>query len=124
MSIFREDFLNRVKSRGAPAKPKESATQLENGGAQTPDTLEELVKQAKAAGRTGPLVVGPPRSSLKSSWREETKALEQQFPEEFATAANTAGAACRRPERELASPLVTSSPARGAIAKDDATNGA
>jgi hypothetical protein len=66
MSIFREDFLSRVKSRGASVKTQEEPpTQSENVPEQKPDTqMEELARKARAAGHTGPLVVGPPRSSL------------------------------------------------------------
>ncbi len=84
MSIFREDFLSRVKSRGASVKTQEPPTP-ENVPEQKPDTqMEELVRKARAAGHTGPLVLGPSRSSLKQdSWRDNAKWLEENCPEEF-----------------------------------------
>jgi hypothetical protein len=75
MSIFREDFLSRVKSRGASVKTQEPPTQSEN------------------AGHTGPLVLGPSRLSLKPFWREDAKWLEENYPEEFG-----ASKAVRSPE--------------------------
>ena len=82
MSIFRKDFLSRVKSRETPAKPQEPATKAQNVPHRRPDTVEELARAARAAGHGGPLVVGPSRSSL-NSWRDDARALEQEFPEEF-----------------------------------------
>lgn len=84
MSIFREDLLSRIKSRGASVKTQEPPTQSENVPEQKPDTqMEELARKARAAGHTGPLVVGPLRSSLKHFWRDDAKWLEENCPEEF-----------------------------------------
>jgi hypothetical protein len=88
MSIFEKDFLERVKSRGASAKAQESNLQSQNVSLQKragqPDSVEELARKARAAGRTGPLVLGPSRSSLKGSWRDDAKWLEENFSEDFA----------------------------------------
>jgi len=88
MSVFGKDFLERVKSRGASVKAQESNAQSQNVSlrkrAGQPDSVEELVRKARAAGRAGPLVLGPSRSSLKGSWRDAAKWLEENFPEDFA----------------------------------------
>jgi hypothetical protein len=60
MSIFEKDFLERLKSRGAPAKPQQSVRQSENGqnGTEQPDSEEELASKARSV---GPLIVGSSR---------------------------------------------------------------
>ena len=83
MSIFGKDFLERVKSRGASAKPQESVSQSENGenGAEQPDSTEELAREARTA---GPLILGPClRLGVKGSWRDDACLLEEFYPEEF-----------------------------------------
>jgi hypothetical protein len=75
MSIFEKDFLERLKSRGASAKPQESVSQSENGenGVEQQNSTEELAMKARAA---GPLILGPcVRSRVKGSWREEAICL-------------------------------------------------
>jgi len=83
MSIFGKDFLERVKSRGASAKPQESVSQSENGenGAEQPNSTEELAREARTA---GPLILGPClRSRWKGSWRDDARILEELYPEDF-----------------------------------------
>jgi hypothetical protein len=67
MPVFEKDFLERVKLRGASAKAQESIAQPENGPHQKragqPDSVEELARKARAAGRTGPQVLSPSRST-------------------------------------------------------------
>jgi hypothetical protein len=87
MSVFEKDFLERVKSREASAKAQECNAQSQNISLQKkagqPDSVEKLVKKARAAGHAGPLVVGPSRSSLKGSWRDDARILEELYPEDF-----------------------------------------
>jgi hypothetical protein len=58
---------------------------LGNGKAhiQQQAAIQELVSKARAAGHTGPLVVGPSPSGLKHSWRDDAKWLEENFAEDF-----------------------------------------
>jgi hypothetical protein len=79
MSIFREDFLSWVKSRGASVKTQEPPTPSENVPEQKPDTVEELARKARAAGHTGPLVVGPARSSLKNSSKPDDSTYDPRL---------------------------------------------
>lgn len=69
--VFSQKFLDRLRrSRAETGEPL--------------DTVEELVRKARAAGHSGPLVVGPPRASLKQdSWRDDAKRLEENCPDEF-----------------------------------------
>jgi hypothetical protein len=84
MSIFEKDFLERVKSPKTPTQTQEAIKQSENVPEQRPDTMEELARKARAAGHTGPLVLGPSGSGLKGSWRDDAKWLEENFPEDYA----------------------------------------
>jgi hypothetical protein len=63
-----------------------------NGAAQASEhgpSIEELVRQAPAAGHTGPLIIGSPhlqspgRRNGKGSWRDDARLLEELYPEEF-----------------------------------------
>jgi hypothetical protein len=79
-----KDFLSRVKSGGASVKTQEPPTQSENVPEQKPDTqMEELARASRAASHTGPLVLGPSRSSLKPFWRDDAAWLEENCREEF-----------------------------------------
>jgi hypothetical protein len=81
MPIFEKDFLARVKARRAPAKSQQSVSQSESiqKGAEHPNSMDEL---ARARGHTGPRIVGPPKhSSIKGSWRDDAKWLEENFEE-------------------------------------------
>jgi len=53
-------------------------------GAQQSNGTQELTRQARAAGWAGPLVLGPSRSSLKGSWRDDAKCPEENLPEDYA----------------------------------------
>jgi hypothetical protein len=44
---------------------------------------KELARQTRAASQTGPLVLGPSRSSSKDSWRDDARFLEELYPEDF-----------------------------------------
>jgi hypothetical protein len=90
MSIFEKDFLERVKSPKTPTQTQEAIKQSENVPEQRPDTVEELARKARAAGHTGPLVLGPSGSGLKGSWRDDAKWLEENFPEDYAAPKTTA----------------------------------
>jgi hypothetical protein len=90
MSIFEKDFLDRVKSAKAPTKTREAVQQSENVPEQRRDTVKGLLRQARAVGRTRPRVVEPSRSSLKVSWRDDAKWLEENFPEDYAVPKTTA----------------------------------
>ena len=70
------------KNEGGTAKPDlHSGVYTEKEA--DPEELEELVREARAAGHTGPLILGPSRSSLKHSWRDDARWLEENVPEEF-----------------------------------------
>jgi hypothetical protein len=85
MSIFGKDFLERVKSRRAPAKTPECVGQSENVRNQN------AVRQARAAEHSRALVDGPcVRSSVKSSWRDDARILEELYPERISFLANQA----------------------------------
>ena len=109
MSIFGKDFLERVKSRGASAKPQESVSQSENGenGAEQPNSTEELAREARTA---GPLILGPClRLGVKGSWRDDACLLEEFYPEEFGPPRNQPSSVpCV--ERSLCPGLVDSAP--------------
>jgi hypothetical protein len=80
-------FLARCRTANQKQDQKQAQPDLHAGApkeAKGPATVEELVRQARAAGHTGPLVLGPPRSSLKQdSWRNDAKWLEENCPDEF-----------------------------------------
>jgi hypothetical protein len=73
-------YLERLRRQAKARVNGQAPPQQE---AEHPDTPEELVRKARAAGHTGPLVLGPARSSLKHSWRVDAKWLEKHYPEEF-----------------------------------------
>jgi hypothetical protein len=75
-AVFSQKFLNRIKRRTEEGSRGDVSKQQS-------DTAGELVRQARAAGHGGPLVVGPARSSLKGSWRDEANWLEENFAEDF-----------------------------------------
>jgi hypothetical protein len=108
MSIFEKDFLNRVKSRRVSAKAQEPAT-AENVPLVMPDMTEQLAREARAPRHGGPLVIGPARSSLKHSWRDDARWPEENVPEEFGLPRNQPSSApCV--ERSLCPGLVDSAP--------------
>ena len=62
---------------------------LSNGKAhvQRQTAIGKLVSKARAAGHTGPLIIGPVPSGGKSSWRDDARALGQICPGEFGPSA-------------------------------------
>jgi hypothetical protein len=102
--VISERRLERLRKGRAVAPAK-----AENVPHRRLEEVEELARVARAAGHTGPLVVGPARSSLKHSWRDDARWLEENVPEEFGPPRNQpSSASCV--ERSLCSELVDSAP--------------
>jgi hypothetical protein len=77
-----QKYLERLARRRLEGKV--ISTHPQSYGAERSNGTQELTRQTRAAGRTGPLVVGPPRrSNSKDSWREDAQILEELCPEDF-----------------------------------------
>jgi hypothetical protein len=101
-----QKYLERLARRRLEGKV--ISTHPQSDGAERSNGTQELTRQTRAAGRTGPLFVGPPRrSSSKDSWREDAQILEELYPEDFGPPRNQPSSApCV--ERSLCPGLVDS----------------
>ena len=61
------------------------STHPQSDGVERSNGTQGLTRQARATGRTG-----PSRSSLKDSWRDDAKWLQENFPEDYAAPKTTA----------------------------------
>jgi len=76
-----QKYLEQPARRRSQGKAISTHPRLD--GAERSNGTQELTRQARAAGHTGPLVLGPSRSSSKGSWRDDARILEELYPEDF-----------------------------------------